>query len=213
MQQNHIPYCYYISWSKENKHYYGVKYGRDANPSTFWTKYFTSSRYVESMREKCGEPDIIEVRKTFNTADEAVLWEEKVIRRLGIVRDTKWLNRNNTSTGTKGIINVPKTEAQKEHQRQQILGKKHTQETKNKIAEGLRNYKRTEKHQQNINNSLKGIKKPSLMTGEYKPCIICDKPIYQTRYMLNKGYIRKTCSKACKAELTRLNYLKRFNRI
>lgn len=196
MQQNHIPYCYYIGWSKENKHYYGVKYGRDANPSTFWTKYFTSSKYVKSMREKHGEPDAIKVRKTFNTAVEAVLWEEKVIRRMDLAKRDEWLNRNNTSTGTKGIVNVPKTQAQKEHQRQQILGKKHTLETKDKIAKGLRNYKRTVEHQQNLNSSLKGIKKPSLMNGEETPCPTCGEMVYRTQYQLKNDY-HKYCSKEC----------------
>jgi hypothetical protein len=199
MQQVNIPYCYLIGWSKEGKYYYGVKYGRDATPATFWKKYFTSSKYVKQMREKFGEPTIIEVRRTFKTSEEAIKWEEKVIRRMNIVKSECWLNRNNTSTGTKGIVNVPKTQAQREHQRFQILGKKHSLETKDKISKSLKKYKRTKEHQEKINKAIQGKKVPTLMTGEYSACLICNSAIYNTRWCINRGYVRKTCSSECKS--------------
>jgi endogenous inhibitor of DNA gyrase (YacG/DUF329 family) len=196
MKQNHLPYCYFIGWSKEGKYYYGVKYGRDANPSTFWSKYFTSSKYVKLMRERHGEPDVIKVRKTFKSAEEAVCWEEKVIRRMNLANRDEWLNRNNTSTSTKGIVNVPKTQAQKDHHSNVMTGKKHTQDTKDKIAEGLRNYKRTKEHQERLNAALTGIKKPSLMNGKETPCPTCGNMVYRTNYQLKNDY-HKYCSKEC----------------
>jgi hypothetical protein len=197
MKQKHIPYCYYIGWSTKSKYYYGVKYGQDANPDTFWSKYFTSSKYVKLMREQHGEPDVIKVRKTFKTAEEAVCWEEKVIRRMNLAKRDEWLNRNNTSTGTKGIVNVPKTQAQKDHQRKMITGKTHTQETKDKIAEGLRNYKRTKEHQEKLNAALIGIKKPSLMNGDWFTCPKCGDRYYRTAYQIKNNVRSKACTREC----------------
>ena len=65
-----IPYTYLIGWSKLNKYYYGVRYAKNCHPSDLWTKYFTSSKYVKQFREENGEPDIIEIRKTFSNIKE-----------------------------------------------------------------------------------------------------------------------------------------------
>lgn len=88
------PYTYLIGWSKLGKFYYGVKFGKDANPDTFWKNYFTSSKYVRRLRKEHGEPDVIQIRKTFTTADEAINWETKVLKRVNVLESTKWLNEN-----------------------------------------------------------------------------------------------------------------------
>lgn len=94
------PYTYLLGWTKQNKWYYGCQYCNSksrgiANPSNLWFTYFTSSDYVKTFREIYGEPDVIEVRKTFDTADEARLWEEKVIDKIDAVNSDYWLNRQN----------------------------------------------------------------------------------------------------------------------
>lgn len=76
--------------------YYGSEYGnisKIANPINLWHKYFTSSKHVLLTREYCGEPDIIEIRKTFNDKNSCILWEEKVLRRLKVLKHDKWLNK------------------------------------------------------------------------------------------------------------------------
>ncbi|MFA6199159.1 MAG: NUMOD3 domain-containing DNA-binding protein [Bacteroidales bacterium] len=88
------PYTYLIGWSSLNKFYYGVQYNKKANPSNLWTTYFTSSKYVKEFRELYGEPDIVQIRKTFETKEKAIQWEFKVIQRLNIVRSKQWLNRS-----------------------------------------------------------------------------------------------------------------------
>ena len=45
------------------------------------------------MREFYGEPDIIQVRKIFNTEQSAYTYEQKVLRRLAVLNDEKWLNK------------------------------------------------------------------------------------------------------------------------
>lgn len=64
-----------------------------AHPDNLWTNYFTSSDHVDSMRSFHGEPDVIQVRRTFATAEQALVWEQRLIRRLGAVSDPRWINR------------------------------------------------------------------------------------------------------------------------
>lgn len=69
----------------------------------FWINYFTSSKLVENIRNKHGDPDIIQIRKTFNSAKDARLWEIKVISRMNIVKDKRFLNQRNPG-GLDGFI-------------------------------------------------------------------------------------------------------------
>jgi hypothetical protein len=92
----HIPYTYLIGWSKHDKWYYGVEYSKNqlkiANPKNLWTVYFTSSKQVALFRKKYGEPDVVQVRKTFDCPQKAILWETKVLKRLNAPESKKWLN-------------------------------------------------------------------------------------------------------------------------
>lgn len=101
-----IPYTYLIGWSKFNYWYYGVEYSQRqkiANPSNLFTIYFTSSKYVSMARTLFGDPDIIQIRKTFKTSIAARNWEHKVLRRLKVSQNPKWIN----VTDNKAIVNTP----------------------------------------------------------------------------------------------------------
>ena len=87
------PYTYLIGWSKQNKFYYGVRYARNCDPSELWVTYKTSSKHVKNFISKHGNPDIIQIRKTFNTPDAARLWEHKVLRRLKVTSNDKYINQ------------------------------------------------------------------------------------------------------------------------
>ena len=93
---NHIykPYTYLIGWSDHNKYYYGVRYAKDCHPSDLWSSYFTSSKYVKAFRKQHGEPDVIQVRKVFDHQKSALLWEEKVLRKMNVNNNDKFLNVN-----------------------------------------------------------------------------------------------------------------------
>ncbi len=86
------PYTYLIGWSSHRKYYYGVRWSKSANPKDLWRTYFTSSRVVKAFRTMHGEPDIVEVRKTFNNNREAQLWEERVLTRMKVGSKEEWLN-------------------------------------------------------------------------------------------------------------------------
>jgi hypothetical protein len=99
---NYVPYTYLIGWSKHNKWYYGCQYGVNANPSNLWNIYFTSSKKVKTFRKEFGDPDIIQIRRTFKTKESARLWEHRVIERTNAVSKDKWLNAGN---GGKEFLN------------------------------------------------------------------------------------------------------------
>lgn len=106
----YIPYCYLIGWSELNVWYYGCEYGEKskiANPRNLWVSYFTSSKYVKTFIKQHGNPDIIEIRKTFETKEQTIIWESKVLTRMNVIYKENWLNRTNN----KAIINSPETQA------------------------------------------------------------------------------------------------------
>ena len=91
----YTPYTYVIGWQSLQKYYYGVRYAKNCNPLDLWVSYFTSSKQVAYYREKFGEPDIIQIRKTFTDTDTARLWEHKVLKKLNVINNDKWLNQTN----------------------------------------------------------------------------------------------------------------------
>lgn len=101
MKLEYIPYTYLIGWSKLDKWYYGCQYGsstRTANPSNLWNNYFTSSKYVRDFRKIHGKPDVIQIRKTFISKEDCLLWEHKVLRRMKVSNNDKFLNINDTNS-------------------------------------------------------------------------------------------------------------------
>ncbi len=106
-------YTYLVGWSKHGKFYYGAQWNKKANPDDLWTKYFTSSHHLKKFRDQHGEPDIVQVRKTFG--DNAIAcreWEERFLTRIRRRHIGQWLNVRATSNkwfapeGTVGVIEL-----------------------------------------------------------------------------------------------------------
>lgn len=103
------PYTYLIGWSILDKWYYGVRfatkhsvlYETGCHPDDLWVTYFTSCNRVHHMREKYGEPDIVQVRKTFECPTKAQQWEIETLRRLQVISDHRWLN-----VGIPGVLEI-----------------------------------------------------------------------------------------------------------
>lgn len=91
---NRVPYTYLVGWSKLDKWYYGVRYAKRCDSSDLWVEYFTSSKVVKRLRKNYDEPDVIQVRRIFNEPKSAIIWEQKVLRRLNAIRNDKWLNQS-----------------------------------------------------------------------------------------------------------------------
>lgn len=233
------PYCYLIGWKQQNKFYYGVRtakknktlYESGCHPDDLWSLYFTSSKIVANFKKKYGEPDIIEVRRVFKTAAEAIKWETKVLQRMHAVKDKKWLNLKDIpaktftpetilkmscsqkgrkhSEETKEKIRkwnvgrkmAPISAAHKKAIRDANLGSKRSDESKAKISEALTGLTKSKSHRAALSKSKKGKKNLKLMTGKNLPCLVCGRDIYHIQYKLKHGNIQKTCSKECKAIL------------
>lgn len=104
----YIPYTYLIGWSKYNIWYYGVRYAKGCQPSDLWTSYFTSSKLVKKARSEYGEPDIIQIRKTFTNENNARIWETKVLRRLKVVLREDFINQTDNIAISIQSASVPK---------------------------------------------------------------------------------------------------------
>jgi hypothetical protein len=87
------PYTYLIGWSNKNKFYYGVRWAKDCDPNDLWVSYFTSSKHVHNFINEHGEPDIIKIRKTFTSPHLARIWESRVLKKLNVCSNEKWINR------------------------------------------------------------------------------------------------------------------------
>lgn len=140
------PYTYLVGWSELNKWYYGSQYcqhSRIANPKNLWTTYFTSSETVKEYRKLYGEPDVIQIRKTFLRAEAAILWEYKVLKRLNKIdpfksTNSKWLNRN-----IGGAIVLDENQRKKSDEHKKKIGFSNKGKKK-KDTSKMGKYKRTE---------------------------------------------------------------------
>lgn len=108
----YIPYTYLIGWTTYNKWYYGVRYRKGCHPDDFFKKYFTSSKHVKKFIEQYGLPDIIQIRKTFDNKEKALLWEHKVLKRLKVTYNEKWLNKTDGSKNWYNKKGIKRTEKQ-----------------------------------------------------------------------------------------------------
>ncbi len=93
-----MAYTYLLGWSKLNMFYYGVRFAKNSRPEDLWIRYKTSSKYVKGFASLHGDPDIIQIRKTFNNIDKARLWEHKVLRRLKVVSKDFFLNKTDNKS-------------------------------------------------------------------------------------------------------------------
>ena len=99
----YTPYTYLIGWSDLNKFYYGVRYAKNCHPDELWKSYFTSSKHVKDFRKKYGDPDIVQIRKTFDNSESSRIWESKVLRRVKAKNKKYFLNATDN-------ISIPKTD-------------------------------------------------------------------------------------------------------
>src|SRR5574343_51513 len=87
-----ICYTYLIGWSELDKWYYGRRTAINCHPSEFWITYKTSSKIVKKFVKAHGDPDIIQIRKTFDTIEKCKYHESKVLRCMKVSKSVRWLN-------------------------------------------------------------------------------------------------------------------------
>lgn len=169
MTKPYTPYTYLIGWTAHNKWYYGVRYRKGCSPSDLWVSYFTSSKHVARMRTLCGEPDVISVRATFESADVARRFEHKVLRRMKVRLDPRFLNRSEQPAfpqqkHPEHIASIAKKlsgQKRTAEQRANMVGSKGkswtlSEETKQRQSEAKKNKKFSKEHCLNIAKSATG---------------------------------------------------------
>lgn len=96
----YIPFTYLLRFKPTGQLYYGSRYGAGVHPSTLWTSYFTSSGVIADLIKEHGADAFeVEIRSTFETAEQAIKCENRVLRKFDAKRNPNWLN------GTNGALN------------------------------------------------------------------------------------------------------------
>jgi hypothetical protein len=211
------PYTYLIGWSNHNKWYYGVRYAQNCNPQDLWKTYFTSSKHVKKFREEYGEPDVVQVRKIFNTKKSAILWEEKVLQKLNVRNNDNWLNKNDCS--------APPTYSGEEHPN---FDNKWTSEQKiiqsEKLKGKLKGLVRTEEDRKNKSIAAKerwsrpGEKEKlsqKMIGNDYGKNKKGWTPTIETKERMRKAKIgkkqRRCCCVVCRQEVSVSNIVQHYN--
>jgi len=138
------PYTYVLTHIPSGKKYYGMRCRKNCHPDEFWVKYFTSSKIVKRLIQQDGIYSFdFEIRKTFKTKIEAIVWEHKVLRRLKVHTDVNWLNQcngNEIFPMTFGRLGKTTSEEHKKKigdaqrgSKNHMYGKTHTPEAREKI--------------------------------------------------------------------------------
>lgn len=148
--QQNTPYTYLVGWSKLDKWYYGVRFANNNEPANdLWIVYHTSSKYVKELRRNHGEPDVIEVRRVFDSKVKAARWEDAVLRRMKVTHTERWINKNvaGSFTITGGIS--------------PMKGRKHTTDQNNKKSARQKGVRFTLEHKLKIGIANHGKKHTS----------------------------------------------------
>ena len=148
INKNMKPYTYLIKHRPTGKVYYGFRSANRVDPhEDLWKHYFTSSPRVQQLIKETGTDSFdVEIRRVFESKEQASAWETRVLNRCKVLHDDRWLNQN-----IAGYI-VP------------------TEESRKKISNFHKDKPKTDQHKQNLSKSQKG--KPKLnsknQTIEYR---------------------------------------------
>ena len=127
-------------------------YESGCHPDDLWVKYFTSSKFVKGFRKQHGEPDIVQIRRTFETAEEAVKWEERVLKKILPNNRERFLNKC-----VSGCIMVGKEARLRVSESRKGIPR--SEETKRKISQSLKGLKRSAESLRNISKAQTGKKR------------------------------------------------------
>jgi hypothetical protein len=139
------PYTYLIKHRPTGKVYYGFRSANKLDPhEDLWKNYFTSSPRVQQLIKETGADSFdVEIRRVFESKEQASAWETRVLNRCKVLHNDRWLNQN-----IAGYI-VP------------------TEESRKKISNFHKDKPKTDQHKQNLSKSQKG--KPKLNSKNQTP--------------------------------------------
>ena len=160
-----MTYTYLITCTATGQKYYGSRYARNCRPEDLGVTYFSSSKEVHRLIEQHGLSNFtFQVRKTFETKEEAIRWEFTVLRRLNADKSDVWLNKHNgdgrVNGGFYGKKHSPET---LEKMRKVAQGRKRPDLTeRNRLSKGKPIGPQSEEHRRKIGLAIKGKKRPDL---------------------------------------------------
>jgi hypothetical protein len=145
------PYTYLVKFKPTGQCYYGARFKNvrlGINPEDdLMIKYQTSSNDINNLILQYGlEAFEWEVRKTFDTPEQAIDWETRVLKRCKVLESKKWFNSN-----IAGYI-IP------------------TEESRKKISDYHKDKLKSEEHKRRLSESQKGKTKTNSknQTPEYR---------------------------------------------
>lgn len=165
----HIPFTYLLKFKPTGQLYYGSKYAKGCNPSQLWTTYFTSSKKIKELIKENGIDSFdFEIRKTFETREDAREWENRFLTKVRAAQSDLWLNQHNGAKkffcrGHRGLVGHKQSEETKLKRRLSNLGKKRpmfTQEHREKLSVAAKNRKWPIEVREQMSKSRKGVTKP-----------------------------------------------------
>ena len=141
-----VPYTYILEWVKEGKRYIGARWAKGCHPSDLWSEYFTSSKYVHDYVAQNGKPDIILIDRTFDIAQEAMQREQELQYKYNVRDNENFLNKNMFGIWNPSDTDIHKKIGDSNRGRKMSpenaakcriahLGKKHSEDTKKRMAE------------------------------------------------------------------------------
>lgn len=129
-----IPFSYHLYHKPTKKHYYGIKYSSGFGPDDLWVRYFSSSKIIKSLISEYGKDSFIAtVRKIFDTGEQAVLWEHRLLTRVKAAQREDWINRHNGNK--KFHWSTPHSEKTKQKIKSKLTGLKRSNKTKQKMRD------------------------------------------------------------------------------
>lgn len=152
IEKEYIPYTYLVVFKPTGQWYYGVKYGKSANPNELWKTYFTSSKKIKNLIEKYGIEEFdFEIRKTFKNKIDAMNWEKKVLTKMKVLQNPGCLNMAISGNVPYYDKAMKKTNQEKYNsdyplQNKEIRQKAHNTRKKNGYAKTQEKVKNTMQH-------------------------------------------------------------------
>lgn len=144
-----MNFTYLLGWTQQDKYYYGCRFAPSATPESLWTTYFTSSERVKEFATIYGSPDLIQIRRIFNSVKEVREWESKVLRRLHIRNNpNRWLNLSEN----KAIFQTPEI---KEKIKSKLKGRIFSPEHKQKLSDAIKRKNLDKEYIEKKRSSLK----------------------------------------------------------
>ena len=159
-----MPYTYVID-CPDGRKYYGVRYSEDSDPADLWVTYFTSSKEIHFMIDIYGKDQFsVKIRKIFDNKEKAITWESKVLRRLKVRTNFKWVNKTDNSSipPMYGSDNPSKRTEVREKISNSKIGKKRPDQSKRLLEN---HHMKTEESRKKVSETRKEMFK----NGQLKP--------------------------------------------